>query len=63
MKKKKIIKIFSDKNIGTINIKNNNLLGDKLFLDKIRDGRWYQNLIKNGEIFNLSNDKIFYSKN
>ena len=63
-KEKNNNKIFSDKKIGTINIKNNNLLEDKLFLDKIEamdDGKKfieYQNLIKNGEISNLSNDKI-----
>ena len=62
--KEKNNKAFSDKKIGTINIKNNNLLEDKLFLDKIEemeDGKKfieYQNLIKNGELSNLSNDKI-----
>ena len=61
--KEKNNKNISDKKNGN-NINNNNYLEDKLFLDKIdrmEDGKKfdeYQNLIKNGELSSLSNDKI-----
>lgn len=58
-------KIFTDKKIGTINnINSKNSLEDKLILDEI-DGLdddkkliRYQDMVKNGEISSLSNDKI-----
>ena len=58
-------KIFTDKKIGTINNTNSkNSLEDKLILDEI-DGLdddkkliRYQDMVKNGEISSLSNDKI-----
>ena len=58
-------KIFTDKKIGTINNTNTkNSLEDKLILDEI-DGLdddkkllRYQDMVKNGEISSLSNDKI-----
>ena len=60
--KKKKNKISSDKKSANAN--NNNYLDDKIFLEKIEgmeDGEKfveYQNLIKNGELSSLSNDKI-----
>ena len=59
------IKLVSDKKIGTTNItNNNNLLDDKIYLDEIdnmdEDKRItkYEDLLKNGELTNLSNEKI-----
>lgn len=59
------IKLVSDKKIGTINTtNNNNLLDDKIYLDEIdnmdEDKRItkYEDLLKNGELTNLSNEKI-----
>ena len=60
--KKEKNKISSDKKSANAN--NNNYLDDKIFLEKIEgmeDGEKfveYQNLIKNGELSSLSNDKI-----
>ena len=59
-------KILSDKKIGTTNtsINNNNLLDDKIYLDEIdnmdEDTKIskYENLLKGGELTNLSNEKI-----
>ena len=59
--KKEKNKISSDKKSANVN---NNYLDDKIFLEKIEgmeDGEKfveYQNLIKNGELSSLSNDKI-----
>ena len=60
--KEKNNKMILEKKYGNNN--NNNYLDDKIFLDKIdtmEDGKKfeeYQNLIKNGELSSLSNDKI-----
>ena len=58
-------KICSDKKIGIINnVNKNNSLEEKIILDKIEgldDDKkllQYQNLVKNGEMSSLSNDKI-----
>jgi hypothetical protein len=63
--KEKNNKMILEKKYGNNNIiNNNNNLDDKLFLDKIdtmedrKKFEEYQNLIKNGELSKLSNDKI-----
>ena len=59
------IKLVSDKKIGTTTtINNNNSLDDKIYLDEIDKMdepakiSKYENLLKNGELSNLSNEKI-----
>ena len=53
-----------DKKIGTTSISNNNLLDDKIYLDQIDNLdeptkiSKYENILKNGELSNLSNEKI-----
>ena len=53
-----------DKKIGTTSISNNNLLDDKIYLDQIdtldepTKISKYENILKNGELSNLSNEKI-----
>ena len=55
-------KNYSDKKIGTINHNNDNLLEDKINLNKIEELEdskkfiEYQNLVKNGDISTLSNE-------
>ena len=59
------LKLLSDKKIGTTTTtNNNNLLDNKIYLDEIdkmdesSEISKYENLIKNGELSNLSNEKI-----
>ena len=58
------VKTVSDKKIGTVSTNNNNLLDDKLYLDKIDQMEEpkkileYENILKNGELSNLTNEKI-----
>ena len=53
-----------DKKIGTTPLNNNNLLDDKIYLDQIDKMdeptkiSKYENILKNGELSNLSNEKI-----
>ena len=57
-------KNYSDKKIGTINHNNDNLLEDKINLNKIEELEdskkfiEYQNLVKNGDVSTLSNETI-----